>query len=109
MNRVGGHTLPKVTLQELLKTCMAAVLAAYEKLMEEKQEKVRERDGSLPQLVWDVGVAGQSATCVLQSLGKGNTAGSAGGVTAPPKNEAKRDLTPECAQSSLVVLVAAWG
>lgn len=63
MNRVGGHTLPKVTLQELLKTCMAAVLAAYEKLMEEKQEKVRERDGSLPQLVWDVGVAGQSAMC----------------------------------------------
>ncbi|NXI63397.1 COG1 protein, partial [Anseranas semipalmata] len=40
VNRVGGHTLPKVTLQELLKTCMAEVLAAYEKLMEEKQEKV---------------------------------------------------------------------
>uniref|UniRef100_A0A8B9ZM16 Conserved oligomeric Golgi complex subunit 1 n=1 Tax=Anas zonorhyncha TaxID=75864 RepID=A0A8B9ZM16_9AVES len=39
VNRVGGHTLPKVTLQELLKTCMAVVLAAYEKLMEEKQEK----------------------------------------------------------------------
>ncbi|NXK84117.1 COG1 protein, partial [Amazona guildingii] len=40
VNRVGGHTLPKVTLQELLRTCMAQVLAAYEKLMEEKQEKV---------------------------------------------------------------------
>ncbi|KAM6118922.1 LOW QUALITY PROTEIN: conserved oligomeric Golgi complex subunit 1 [Phoenicopterus ruber ruber] len=39
VNRVGGHTLPKVTLQELLRTCMAEVLAAYEKLMEEKQEK----------------------------------------------------------------------
>ncbi|NXU55780.1 COG1 protein, partial [Turnix velox] len=39
VNRVGGHTLPKVTLQELLKTCMAQVLAAYEKLMEKKQEK----------------------------------------------------------------------
>ncbi|NXX75408.1 COG1 protein, partial [Urocolius indicus] len=39
VNRVGGHTLPKVTLQELLKTCLAEVLAAYEKLMEEKQEK----------------------------------------------------------------------
>ncbi|OPJ88461.1 conserved oligomeric Golgi complex subunit 1 isoform A [Patagioenas fasciata monilis] len=39
MNRVGGHTLPKVTLQELLRTCMAEVLAAYEKLVEEKQEK----------------------------------------------------------------------
>uniref|UniRef100_A0A8B9G331 Conserved oligomeric Golgi complex subunit 1 n=1 Tax=Amazona collaria TaxID=241587 RepID=A0A8B9G331_9PSIT len=39
VNRVGGHTLPKVTLQELLRTCMAQVLAAYEKLMEEKQEK----------------------------------------------------------------------
>ncbi|XP_065591444.1 conserved oligomeric Golgi complex subunit 1 isoform X1 [Cyrtonyx montezumae] len=39
VNRVGGHTLPKVTLQELLKACMAEVLAAYEKLMEEKQDK----------------------------------------------------------------------
>ncbi|NWS74457.1 COG1 protein, partial [Crotophaga sulcirostris] len=39
VNRVGGHTLPKVTLQELLKTCMAEVLAAYEKLVEEKQDK----------------------------------------------------------------------
>ncbi|KAF1486155.1 Conserved oligomeric Golgi complex subunit 1, partial [Eudyptula minor novaehollandiae] len=39
VNRVGGHTLPKVTLQELLRTCMAEVLAAYEKLVEEKQEK----------------------------------------------------------------------
>ncbi|KAM6297600.1 conserved oligomeric Golgi complex subunit 1 isoform 2-T2 [Aegotheles albertisi] len=39
VNRVGGHTLPKVTLQELLRACMAEVLAAYEKLMEEKQEK----------------------------------------------------------------------
>ncbi|KAM6317466.1 LOW QUALITY PROTEIN: conserved oligomeric Golgi complex subunit 1 [Podargus strigoides] len=39
LNRVGGHTLPKVTLQELLWTCMAEVLAAYEKLVEEKQEK----------------------------------------------------------------------
>ncbi|NWI91240.1 COG1 protein, partial [Pitta sordida] len=39
VNRVGGHTLPKVTLQELLRTCMAEVLAAYEKLMEQKQEK----------------------------------------------------------------------
>ncbi|XP_071619893.1 conserved oligomeric Golgi complex subunit 1 isoform X2 [Heliangelus exortis] len=45
VNRVGGHTLPKVTLQELLKTCMAEVLSAYEKLMEEKQEK---RAGAFP-------------------------------------------------------------
>ncbi|KAI1232484.1 hypothetical protein IHE44_0006949 [Lamprotornis superbus] len=39
LNRVGGHTLPKVTLQELLRSCMAEVLAAYEKLVEQKQEK----------------------------------------------------------------------
>ncbi|NXE93739.1 COG1 protein, partial [Menura novaehollandiae] len=39
VNRVGGHTLPKVTLQELLRSCMAEVLTAYEKLMEQKQEK----------------------------------------------------------------------
>uniref|UniRef100_A0A8C5X8Z2 Conserved oligomeric Golgi complex subunit 1 n=1 Tax=Malurus cyaneus samueli TaxID=2593467 RepID=A0A8C5X8Z2_9PASS len=41
VNRVGGHTVPKVTLQELLRSCMAEVLAAYEKLVEQKQEKVR--------------------------------------------------------------------
>lgn len=41
VNRVGGQTLPKVTLQELLKTCMTEVLAGYEKLSEAKQEKVR--------------------------------------------------------------------
>lgn len=40
VNRVGGHTLPKVTLQELLRSCLAEVLAAYEKLVEQKQEKV---------------------------------------------------------------------
>lgn len=39
---MGGHTLPKVTLQELLKTCLAEVLAGYEKLCEEKQEKVHD-------------------------------------------------------------------
>ncbi|NXW69843.1 COG1 protein, partial [Hirundo rustica] len=39
VNRVGGHTLPKVTLQELLRSCMAEVLAAYEKLVQQKQEK----------------------------------------------------------------------
>lgn len=32
--------MPKVTLQEMLKTCMAQVIAAYEKLTEEKQIKV---------------------------------------------------------------------
>uniref|UniRef100_A0A8C3N9E5 Conserved oligomeric Golgi complex subunit 1 n=1 Tax=Geospiza parvula TaxID=87175 RepID=A0A8C3N9E5_GEOPR len=40
VNRVGGHTLPKVTLQELLRSCMAEVLNAYGKLVEQKQEKV---------------------------------------------------------------------
>uniref|UniRef100_A0A8D2KUX7 Conserved oligomeric Golgi complex subunit 1 n=2 Tax=Varanus komodoensis TaxID=61221 RepID=A0A8D2KUX7_VARKO len=45
VNRVGGHTLPKSTLQELLKTCRSEVLAGYEKLSEEKQEK---KEGKLP-------------------------------------------------------------
>ncbi|KAK4812055.1 hypothetical protein QYF61_026887, partial [Mycteria americana] len=60
VNRVGGHTLPKVTLQELLRTCMAEVLAAYEKLVEEKQEKVREWDQPLLQLAWDGRVTGRN-------------------------------------------------
>uniref|UniRef100_U3FWX1 Conserved oligomeric Golgi complex subunit 1 n=3 Tax=Micrurus TaxID=8634 RepID=U3FWX1_MICFL len=45
INRVGGHTLPKVILQELLKTCMTEVLAGYEKLSEGKREK---KEGKLP-------------------------------------------------------------
>uniref|UniRef100_A0A8C6ZPG7 Conserved oligomeric Golgi complex subunit 1 n=1 Tax=Nothoprocta perdicaria TaxID=30464 RepID=A0A8C6ZPG7_NOTPE len=45
VNRVGGHTLPKVTLQELLKTCMTELLAAYGKLVEGKREK---REGTFP-------------------------------------------------------------
>ncbi|KAJ7315841.1 hypothetical protein JRQ81_002003 [Phrynocephalus forsythii] len=45
VNRVGGQTLPKITLQELLKTCMTEVLAGYEKLSEGKHEK---KEGKLP-------------------------------------------------------------
>uniref|UniRef100_A0A8D2BCY4 Conserved oligomeric Golgi complex subunit 1 n=1 Tax=Sciurus vulgaris TaxID=55149 RepID=A0A8D2BCY4_SCIVU len=45
INRVGGHALPKVTLQEILKSCMDQVVAAYEKLSEEKQVK---REGAFP-------------------------------------------------------------
>ena len=32
--------MPKVTLQEMLKSCLVQVVAAYEKLSEEKQVKV---------------------------------------------------------------------
>uniref|UniRef100_A0A2K5JJA2 Conserved oligomeric Golgi complex subunit 1 n=1 Tax=Colobus angolensis palliatus TaxID=336983 RepID=A0A2K5JJA2_COLAP len=45
VNRVGGHALPKVTLQEMLKSCMVQVVAAYEKLSEEKQIK---KEGAFP-------------------------------------------------------------
>ncbi|XP_075850820.1 conserved oligomeric Golgi complex subunit 1 isoform X1 [Microcebus murinus] len=45
INRVGGHALPKVTLQEVLKSCMVQVAAAYEKLSEEKQIK---KEGAFP-------------------------------------------------------------
>uniref|UniRef100_H0V179 Conserved oligomeric Golgi complex subunit 1 n=1 Tax=Cavia porcellus TaxID=10141 RepID=H0V179_CAVPO len=44
MNRVGGHTLPKGTLQEMLKNCMVQVVTAYEKLSEGKQKK----EGAFP-------------------------------------------------------------
>ncbi|XP_069511203.1 conserved oligomeric Golgi complex subunit 1 isoform X1 [Ambystoma mexicanum] len=39
INRVGGHALPKVTLQELIRDCMAQVIASYEKLSEDKQDQ----------------------------------------------------------------------
>ncbi|XP_061032468.1 conserved oligomeric Golgi complex subunit 1 isoform X2 [Eubalaena glacialis] len=45
INRVGGHALPKVTLQEMLKSCLVQVVAAYEKLSEEKQVK---KEGAFP-------------------------------------------------------------
>ncbi|XP_070339634.1 conserved oligomeric Golgi complex subunit 1 isoform X2 [Equus asinus] len=45
INRVGGHALPKVTLQEMLKSCMLQIVAAYEKLPEEKQMK---KEGAFP-------------------------------------------------------------
>uniref|UniRef100_A0A8C9AQZ4 Conserved oligomeric Golgi complex subunit 1 n=1 Tax=Prolemur simus TaxID=1328070 RepID=A0A8C9AQZ4_PROSS len=45
INRVGGQALPKVTLQEMLKSCMGQVVAAYEKLSEEKQIK---KEGAFP-------------------------------------------------------------
>ncbi|XP_008574303.1 PREDICTED: conserved oligomeric Golgi complex subunit 1 [Galeopterus variegatus] len=45
INRVGGHALPKVTLQEMLKSCVIQVVAAYEKLAEEKQNK---KEGAFP-------------------------------------------------------------
>ncbi|XP_045426711.1 conserved oligomeric Golgi complex subunit 1 isoform X2 [Pipistrellus kuhlii] len=45
INRVGGHALPKVTLQEMLKNCVAQIVAAYEKLSEGKEGK---REGAFP-------------------------------------------------------------
>ncbi|XP_063817230.1 conserved oligomeric Golgi complex subunit 1 isoform X2 [Pseudophryne corroboree] len=35
VNRVGGHALPKVTLQELLRTCLEEVVSAYGTLCQE--------------------------------------------------------------------------
>uniref|UniRef100_A0A8C0XUN7 Conserved oligomeric Golgi complex subunit 1 n=1 Tax=Castor canadensis TaxID=51338 RepID=A0A8C0XUN7_CASCN len=45
INRVGGQALLKVTLQEMLKSCLVQVVAAYEKLSEEKQIK---KEGAFP-------------------------------------------------------------
>uniref|UniRef100_E1BK29 Conserved oligomeric Golgi complex subunit 1 n=3 Tax=Bos TaxID=9903 RepID=E1BK29_BOVIN len=45
INRVGGHALPKVTLQEMLKSCLGRVAAAYERLSEAKQLK---KEGAFP-------------------------------------------------------------
>nr|AAD13780.2 ldlBp [Mus musculus] len=70
VNRVGGHALPKVTLQEMLETCMAQVIAAYEQLTEENQIK---KEGAFPmtqnralQLLYDL----RYLTMVLSSKGE---------------------------------------
>ncbi|KAJ8389155.1 hypothetical protein AAFF_G00123610 [Aldrovandia affinis] len=44
VNRVGGHALPKVTLQGLLRACLDQVVTEYEKLTQQTQQK----DGSFP-------------------------------------------------------------
>ncbi|KAI1884233.1 hypothetical protein AGOR_G00224340 [Albula goreensis] len=44
VNRVGGHALPKVTLQELLRGCLDQVVSEYEKLTQNAQNK----DGLFP-------------------------------------------------------------
>uniref|UniRef100_A0A9J7X7A4 Conserved oligomeric Golgi complex subunit 1 n=2 Tax=Cyprinus carpio TaxID=7962 RepID=A0A9J7X7A4_CYPCA len=44
VNRVGGHALPKVTLFDLLRSCLDQVLSEYEKLTQHTQSK----DANLP-------------------------------------------------------------
>ncbi|MEE6519126.1 hypothetical protein FKM82_030619 [Ascaphus truei] len=39
VNRVGGHALPRVTLQDLLKSCLDEVVGAYEKLCQQELGK----------------------------------------------------------------------
>ncbi|KAJ8345529.1 hypothetical protein SKAU_G00297220 [Synaphobranchus kaupii] len=46
VNRVGGHALPKVTLQELLRDCLDQVVTEYEKLTQHTQSKGREERGA---------------------------------------------------------------
>ncbi|XP_054832185.1 conserved oligomeric Golgi complex subunit 1 isoform X2 [Eublepharis macularius] len=48
VSRVGGHTLPKVTLQDLLKMCMTEILAGYEKLSEKHTNAQEKKKGMLP-------------------------------------------------------------
>ncbi|XP_078510399.1 conserved oligomeric Golgi complex subunit 1 isoform X2 [Lissotriton helveticus] len=43
VNRVGGHALPKVTLQDLLRGCMTQTIASYEKLSKDKAGKEAEQ------------------------------------------------------------------
>lgn len=43
VNRVGGHALPKVTLQDLLRGCMTQTIASYEKLSRDKPDKEAEQ------------------------------------------------------------------
>uniref|UniRef100_F6S0S5 Conserved oligomeric Golgi complex subunit 1 n=1 Tax=Ornithorhynchus anatinus TaxID=9258 RepID=F6S0S5_ORNAN len=45
VNRVGGQALPPSTLQELLRGCLAEVLAGFDKLAQSRQSK---KDGGFP-------------------------------------------------------------
>ncbi|KAM8946544.1 conserved oligomeric Golgi complex subunit 1 isoform 2-T2 [Pelodytes ibericus] len=42
VNRVGGHALPKVTLQDLMRSCLEEVICAYEKLCQENVGKKKQ-------------------------------------------------------------------
>ncbi|KAG8446464.1 hypothetical protein GDO86_014065 [Hymenochirus boettgeri] len=39
VNRIGGHALPKVTLQDLQQSCLEGVVGAYEKLCQQSLDK----------------------------------------------------------------------
>lgn len=41
VNRVGGHALPKVTLLDILRSCLDQVVSEYERLTQKTQSKVR--------------------------------------------------------------------
>ncbi|XP_069055922.1 conserved oligomeric Golgi complex subunit 1 isoform X2 [Pleurodeles waltl] len=43
VNRVGGHALPKVTLQDLLRGCLTQTISSYEKLYKDKPDKETEQ------------------------------------------------------------------
>ncbi|KAM5272620.1 conserved oligomeric Golgi complex subunit 1 [Ctenodactylus gundi] len=75
INRVGGHAVPKVTLQEMLTNCMAQVVTAYEQLAEGKQKK---KEGAFPvtqnralQLLYDL----RYLSIMLMAKGKERKAG----------------------------------
>ncbi|XP_077019820.1 conserved oligomeric Golgi complex subunit 1 [Tamandua tetradactyla] len=77
INRVGGHALPKVTLQEMLKSCMIQVVAAYETLSEEKQIK---KEGAFPitqnqalQLLYDLRYLGIVLTSKSEEVKSGRS------------------------------------
>lgn len=50
--------MPKVTLQEMLKACMAQVIAAYEQLTEENQIKVGIQTNGPLSRIWVVCLKG---------------------------------------------------
>ncbi|KAM5134988.1 conserved oligomeric Golgi complex subunit 1 isoform 2-T2 [Mantella aurantiaca] len=49
VNRVGGHTIPKVTLHGLLRTCLEEVISAFEKLCQEATGKKQKFGSALTQ------------------------------------------------------------
>uniref|UniRef100_A0A6Q2ZL99 Conserved oligomeric Golgi complex subunit 1 n=1 Tax=Esox lucius TaxID=8010 RepID=A0A6Q2ZL99_ESOLU len=78
VNRVGGHALPRPTLQELLRGCLDLVLQEYQKLTHISQVKVIQKECPFPmtqnrslQLLFDLRFLSATLTTRLEE-GKGS-------------------------------------
>ncbi|KAI5097598.1 conserved oligomeric Golgi complex subunit 1 [Silurus meridionalis] len=66
VNKVGGHAMPRITLTELLRTCLDQVLAEYDKLTQNKGAALPVTQNRALQLLFDVRYLSAALTARLE-------------------------------------------